>query len=922
MSAVELAAAPLPHGSAFLSYLHGEISNHTQPDVAHLFTYILQQCCRVYYRHLELWLFHGRIEDASGELFIEFNQIPGARSNSKLFWDKAFRVRSTSAKPGGAVPDFLVGTESATLLCGKYTMLLMAIRPEHPLLRERPPRLAVCLSDGELVRLRADCAAYAQRVRRVCGQPVAVRDEFARQAAQRRECVRRATERFAENMQRWREEQQLKVGLVREEQSRNRAILEQQMSELHERRVEERRENLRLDREVQRQSEEVEAVRRERERTERERRLDYYAELGELVEKRRTEADAVVSDLREQLAEAKSLTARMETCLATGPDRVEVTEGIDCNQNPVADAEVGATTSDANANPRHMDNGDSAQKAVTNKAMVLGSTFDFHHHSTAGTKATQLLRDAEALRTDDNSNPCPIVAVADAISNQAHIEMLQNRARVMGQEYDLIGQTTESQVPITTTTLLESELTDLQRNRRKVMSEEFGHAHQIPSATSKLQLQLNLNASTAIQRPTPMSTSSDTPNKRLEDSIQPLKLDVGRSQVAPSSAEQTAEMQTAATSQPCDRFRFDTGSGTSSLSASVYESARSGAQTAVEDDPADEPSVSKSQPNESRRFEYPTSLNAIAKPSKLFALPARTAAASGINIHADGFDDDSFSDSTVITGRLRTSYLLPLQTHLSVLSNEILKVFLLDLHALDHFKSLRNYFFMMDGEFASHICDGLFGKLEPQDASAVRQRPVDILNFACLHALLDGALGSSIIGNDPHAERLSFIVDDIPEAFDVASPHVLHMLNLTYAVDWPLNLLLSPDAIAHYARIFQHLLALRRCRYVLDGASQLLKSVGRRRAQRSPQLVRVQQVRNKLLQFVNALQNHVTSTALQASWRRFKGELVAAESMEDCYQMHVRYLKQVEFLCMLNRSSGQFYKALESVMVLVLRFYQ
>lgn len=920
MSDAQLAAAPLPQGSAFLSYLHGEITSLTQPDVAQLFTYILQQCCRVYYRHLELWLFHGRIEDASGELFVELNPCPWSRS--KQFWDRAYRVRSGA----GDVPDFLRGTESATLLCGKYTVLLMAIRPEHPLLRERPPRLAVCLSDVELDALRTECAAYAQRVRRVCGQPVAVRDVFARQAAQRHECVRRAAERFAENMCRWREEQQLKAGLVREEQARCRAVLERQMSELHERRVEERRENLRVDREVQRQSDELEAVRQERELAERERRLEYYAELGELVERRRTEADAVVTDLREQLAEAKSLTARMETVLATGSEREQPQAeahvgGIDCNRNPVAGDAEHVTEPDANANPRHVDDGEGAQKAVSNKAMVLGTTFDFHHHSTAGTKATQLLRDAGALgHTDDNSNPCAIVAVAGTSGNQAHLEMLQNRARVMGQEYDIIGFTTESIEPGSAATVEESQLTDLQRNRRKVMSEEFGHAHQIPSTMVKLQLQLNVPESWAAQRPTPMSTSSDTPHKRLEDGMPPLRVDVSRMPpAAPLSAEHSSEMQTAHTSQPGGRFRFDSVSGTSSMSASVYESARSGAQTAGEDEPTEPQSPVCRSP----RFEYPKSLNATRKPNKLFALATPRTPHSAIDDHqSDGLGDDSVTDSTVITDRLRTSYLLPLQTHLRVLSNEILKVFLLDLHALDHFKSLRNYFFMMDGEFASHICDGLFAKLEPLDATVQPQRPVDILNFACLHALVDGALGSSIIGNDPHAERLSFIVDDIPAAFDLASPHVLHMLNLTYAVEWPLNLLLSADAIAHYARIFQHLLALRRCRYVLDGASQLLKSVGRRRAMRSPQLVRVHQVRHKLLQFVNALQNHVTATALQASWRRFKGKLEAAESMEDCYQMHVRYLKRVEFLCMLNRKSAQFYKALESVMVLVLRFYQ
>lgn len=955
----------LPQGAAFLDHLHREITTISRPDEAVLFTHLLQEACRVYYRNFELWLFHGRIEDPHEELFIEFTDCPWP--HSKQFWDRAFRVRTddpttaaADATPmAGAVPAFLLGTEQRTLLCGKYTGLLRAIRPEHPLLRVAPPRLDVCLTDGELAALQLRCRAYGQRLQRVCGAPVSVRAVYDSRAAQRRECVRQATERFGENMRRWREQQDESAAKRRLVHAAQRAALELQIKELHDRRVTERRENMLLEREVIRRAEELEDVQTARERAEREKRIEYYEELAEMAGARHTKADAVVEDLRVRLAEAEALTAQMASAvgmatMAGEKEEVETDkEHGDLNRNvatkefveipsiliPIPDTidnsnltpshnDIPTKSIDANANPT------SPSSRNTNKAMVLGSTFDFQHHETAGRQATEMLANADATNdvhqsatlTDANSNPCP--------STSAHTEMLQNRARIMGQEYDLIGFTTE--ITPAKTSDPKAELTDLQRNRRKIMSQEFGMHLDLATAASNGKLMV---------RETPMSTSSDTPAKRIEDELkslemqsamEPLKVDVNLG--VTTTALNSSEMQTAATSQSEQLFRFELQP--SPAASTLYESARSGIDV---DNSVTETVGQEKEKNASKspsRFGYPKTLKLSKNVSTFFPVDSPFDSHEKATNTEDAtealptFDPDSLAaDFSSLTARLRTSYLLPLQTHLRVLSNEVLKVFLHELHLLQHFKSLRNYFFMMDGEFGGNISDGLFAKLQPD------VRPVDILNFACLHSLLDNALGSSIIGNDPNAERLSFIVDDLPAAFDLGSPHVLQMLRLTYAVEWPLNLLLSPEAIGHYARIFQHLLTLRRCRFVLDGASQLLKEVAKRRevegnglkglsgmsgakCWRSPQYGRVQQIRNKLLQFVMALQNHVTATALQASWRRFKLDLAAAESMEDCYQMHARYLKRVEFLCMLNRSSAKFYKALESVMVLVLRFYQ
>lgn len=91
-----------------------------------------------------------------------------------------------------------------------------------------------------------------------------------------------------------------------------------------------------------------------------------------------------------------------------------------------------------------------------------------------------------------------------------------------------------------------------------------------------------------------------------------------------------------------------------------------------------------------------------------------------------------------LTACLQRSVMLPLTYQLEVVNNSILTYFLGDLDMYEHLRSLKDYFFLMDGEFSRSICHNLFAKLTKT------LNPQELLNFATLHNILDKALGSSI----------------------------------------------------------------------------------------------------------------------------------------------------------------------------------
>lgn len=91
---------------------------------------------------------------------------------------------------------------------------------------------------------------------------------------------------------------------------------------------------------------------------------------------------------------------------------------------------------------------------------------------------------------------------------------------------------------------------------------------------------------------------------------------------------------------------------------------------------------------------------------------------------------------------------------------------------------------------------------------------------------------------------------------------------------------------------------------------------------RSPQYRHVQQIRHKLSHFIHSLENHITTSALQASWKSFMDDLKGASGMESLYRKHTNYIKRILFLCLLNKKSVEFHNNIEEIFKLVLRFHK
>ncbi|XP_073830310.1 gamma-tubulin complex component 6 isoform X2 [Musca autumnalis] len=972
-----------PMGSQFLGYLYREIMRLTENDLIAVLIYLLKKCCHVYFKHLQKWIYYGLLDDPCNELFIAF--VDHYRENTKYFYDKAYSVRKE------VVPDFFQNFEDQILQCGKYTMLLKAYDPNHPLFELDYPPISVCLSVGEIESLEATCKSYFDNARSLCSSPVTIGEVFETRKEAKRQFFQRMLERSRANLERWTDEQKDMAQAATERKKKLLEELSTQLQDARKRKILERKANVENELKYLREAEHIEQQRVAVDNINLRKRIEYYQELHNMItekdKKNNTKLSLVIPPtvmlLPSPRTPVSTAGTEFESCFG---DEEQTSEYEECISDDFID-KFKENEVELQIMSKTNHGTDKEENAVLNKGnqdlIINGglkrSTSDVINSNDFPDKDDSLQRNRLKAMSGTNIANC-MHWENNSVTHTRKEEGIggeTSKLRVLTEEFGIRGKTSQKVfVADVNLNLSENTLTDLQRNRRRMMQNDLFSEVNTNVLDNRSLMYLDLNsdrsrnrkkvleseyniitgcpqmkkANSVVNIPsdtplTPMSTASDDVqltkdglsdseadkcNGNISSETQifsnsnnhtlSLKIDIQ----AEYEVSQEQELTTANTCyEPTPECALNTA-GLMAKQGFLF--------------PSDDKGTGRQQNNsvdnftnhvvqlENGEMDSPSKTNCdnpYKRCEELIATNFKCSTSSPF-MRLNMFTNNSSEirkDSALtefLTEFLQKSVIIPMSTHLELVNNEVMRMFLHDLKVLDHFRSLRNYFFMMDGEFGSIICDGIIGKLE---AGA---KPEKLLNYQILHSILDTALGASITGKDKNAENLSFIVSDVPDKFELSSPDVLNNLSLSYRINWPLNLILNPETLEQYANIFKYLVRVRRISWILERSYQILKENVKQHGKdilRSPQYRHVQLIRHKFYHFVVHLQNHITSNALQASWKTFKDELISAKSIEDIYRKHATYIKRILFLCMLNKRSAEFYNAIDNIFKISIRFY-
>lgn len=761
---------------------------------------------------------------------------------------------------------------------------------QHSLFTITPPRITVCLSFAQIRAIELECEKYGELAQSNCGNPFSIETILKQRQEKRLDLMDVIAERAKINMDEWRAERDKKAAEKQKKNEKNRLELMQQIEEIRLQKLSKRREEVEADREYLRQCELNELKLLERENEQRRKNIEYYTELEQIVDAQQKRAETEIEELKSKLS-CKEDVGKSERKEPAEEEEVEETPvNVDSTiLSNSDDSDTESVYFDADKSPESAKTFQSPEEFKSPSNLPRSASDLMNSNVIENLAADRTKNRANVLNSNINLNADTGIELGQKVDIPSGklSEAQKNKLKMLQQGFGLIDANANApeETTVRVSTSETTELSDLQKNRNKVLSSEFGvtevvvkvstennsefgrnkksaqsHTHtfeQIDNLNANkpmTDLQLNRQKvmtqeyglagtesrqSNELRNKLKASLSLDLDNVSLNKPTNLLSPKACQSDffVSPMSTTSDELMASSMVNElDGDKISEKQSNDESSLkldcSISDKQVTIDGFSAEIDDRPTPMSALNtaglKRMDNNGFVFNAPykcqPSFSQILRPSSsssnIFDISPRLSATknkgtptspvnhqSSKSLSNQELQDLSSGNLTIF---LEQSFTIPFQVYSNILNNEILKIFFQDLDILSHFDSLRNYFFMMNGEFASNVCDGLLSKLK------TIRKPTELLNSYTLNSILEGALQSSHSGNDKYIENLSFSTPNVPDKFEMSSPNVLNTLHLSYKVEWPLNLLLSTEAIEHYDKVFQHLLKLRRITWLMD----------------------------------------------------------------------------------------------------------
>lgn len=922
-------------GAELLNYVYQEIIKSVDNKITLVLYSVFYPCCQIYFsRFLQRWLFEGVLIDPYEE-FIVKTDTNYSHLRARIYWTRAFSLRQNS------VPEFLSELKNDILQCGKAMHLLKMCNPDASLythIMSRPlPLISCCLTPSHSEKLKQEIDIYYVEMASMCGPSISLfhslRDRYGHQEDS--DFLNLIEKKRALHFK----EMELKKQHAAEETAkRKRKIFEemrQQMIEAVEYKKKVKEEELKQDLVFAQQNAQLEELRSQLVKQESKLLINYYDNLIEAVDKRRSSIE-----LRKQklLDQSLNLITSDEKIDQSCDSKSEVSSSEDILfVSPRSNfSDTAGNFDEENKNSEEVN-----KKEETNCPPDVSKNLDLVNANVSN------------IKTEPNDEKVKLY-------NQLNENILaakRNRAKILNLEFNLNLTPEKSKILHKDKSKPQEsreDLTEAQRNRLKVLSSEFDIFYDASNddmsgkkKNNDVIAQVTLEA--GVTRPAIILTNEENINNNTSN--EPTKIDsnfaspghenvmnllhrraalkLPRTPDMPTIFEkeknsnriQTEVIPMSVDSTPNTEYSLDLPTPSStrmSLNTDMGldinpDSALLTANSQCTDDGFKFPI------NEKKKFAYDAEVRLIfANKTKICSITQSIPKSiQPMRISKDKLL--SIKDGN-LKSLLYSSVYVPLAAQMKLVNSEILKYFINDQHFFSHLNSLRSYYFFMDGEFGRNITESLFTKLYNA------KNPSDLLNLRALQLIIDCAIYSSSKTQE-NGDRLSFIVKNVPKTFDLNNSDVFECLSLSYRITWPLNILFPFDTIEKYDIIFKYLLKLHYVSFVQQKIYEELKNsrkeygIDERVLSNSPQYHKIQMYRHIMTHFVQTLQNYTVSEVLQTSWEELENNLQIVQTLDQLYTVHTVYVKTIMFRCLLNKKCAPIMKVIREIFIVIIKFY-
>ncbi|XP_050309188.1 gamma-tubulin complex component 6 isoform X2 [Anthonomus grandis grandis] len=910
----------MPHGVALLNYLYQEILGLNDKHLCMVLYSILYPCCQIYFsRFLHQWLTKGTLSDPYGEFFVSPN-FKYLSSRGRIFWIKGYSVKED------IIPDFLIDLKHDILLCGRIMNFLHICAPMNKLfvylMGQNRFMLTCCLTHDKLTSLEQSISKYYLEALAECGPKFSFSKVFERDRETDLSYLQLIAKKRATTLRRIELERQKAAEELREKKLEELLMLKEQ----YETALEEKQ--LKIYKEIEREIKtiqedlEIEQMRQQLIENEAKNMIDYYSELHRVSEERKEKIenhvkcitkihiDTGIGDKEFKSAESipEKINSSSESFYSV-PNDVQMAESIDLES----------------------EKGDLLKHSESQRKMHSSESMDVIN-ANVRTELLECIPEQQRTETKEtistvNSNP----TIQQTIDN---FELARKiKKKVLNQELGIaISDWSQNREKPIKPGVTYPNLTEAQRNKLRVLSSEFG----IESLKDNVKTDRVITVA-VVNRNKIMghnecfipnygvkTDNASFVNKNVKEDMHPEKGESKTTQVKKSVSLQLDLNKTksdgekpipmSVDSTPMSDMPFIT-TPLSDLPRSVTPSSMFlSTDTKIDSFPTTADTGLTEE-----AFSFPSSFSRLGR-IESFQKPESHIPIFSKRVPAEEAKNISKNSLNSLNLFLHESVNIPLQIQLKLANNEILKYFIDELKFLRHLQNIRDYFFLQDGEFGRSITENLFEKLYSVNF------PLELINFRTLQHLVFSALDNSNKSPE-NAGNLSFKINNNPKCFDLGDPDVLSCISLTYKVQWPLNVLLPSDAFAKYDQVFKFLLTINRISWVLKKIFLELKMLAKETGNKeiylmsSPQYRHLHQCRHVMSHFMQTFQNYIVGEVLQPSWSNLEKVLMGVSTIDELYNAHSYYIKDIMFRCLLNQKSAALKSLINKIFIVILKFF-
>jgi len=279
-------------------------------------------------------------------------------------------------------------------------------------------------------------------------------------------------------------------------------------------------------------------------------------------------------------------------------------------------------------------------------------------------------------------------------------------------------------------------------------------------------------------------------------------------------------------------------------------------------------------------------------------------------------DGQAFAPLTLI---LQNSVLIPLRSQARLVDSALMSQFLVGEKLVLHLAALRRYLLLADGEFGRQLVVSLcqLDRQPDYPNAKARHHP---FSPAALNRVLETALAGSVCSaNDPYAANIAFLLEP---AGSTGRTRGLPGLSLTYRAQWPVNIVLTPEAVSKYSAILDFMLELRLAMFSLelDWANENLVLRGEKKTARSI-LHRVNLMRHEMINFLSNLHAYISCQVLEITWLEFQENLAnKVTCLDNLIEVHEKFISKAVFRCLLNPKAAPVMNLLTDIFSAIAQF--